>query len=126
MLYPNRPEDQYRRALRWLEEANRISPKDGHVLLPLGMALYRLGRFKDAAVILNSAFEINAASSRFNPPAGDLVFLAMAQHRLGQREDARRTLAQARDPKFQPGSVSPHLWQEARALIEGEGDGPKK
>jgi len=126
VLYPNRPEDQYRRALRWLEEANRISPKDGHVLKLLGMALYRLGRFKDAAVILNSAFEINAASSRFNPPAGDLVFLAMAQHRLGQREDARRTLAQARDPKFQPGSVSPHLWQEARALIEGEGDGPKK
>jgi WD40 repeat protein len=126
VLYPDRPEDQYRRALRWLEEANRISPRDGHVVKLLGMALYRLGRFKDAAVILNSSFELNAASSQFNPPAGDLVFLAMAQHRLGQKEDARRTLAQARDPKFQPGSVSPHVWREARALIEGEGDGPKK
>jgi WD40 repeat protein len=124
VVYPNRPEDQYRRALRWLEEANRISPKDGDVLNPLGMALYRLGRFEDAAVLLKSSFEIDTASSDFSPPAGDLVFLAMAQHRLGQKEDARRTLAQARDPKFRPGSVSPHLWHEAEALIERKGDGP--
>src|SRR5262249_61443547 len=114
------------RAIQWLKEADRISPSDGHVLLPLGMALYRLGRFKDAAVILNSSFEINAASSKFTPPAGDLVFLAMAQYRLGQKEDARRTLAQAKGPKFQPGSVSPHGWREGEALIQGEGGGARK
>jgi tetratricopeptide (TPR) repeat protein len=125
VIYRDRPEDEYRRALRWLEEANRLSPDDGEVLEFLGLALYRLGRFKEAAVTLESAFKINHFGY-FSDPAADLVFLAMAQHRLGQHEEARKTLARARDPKCSPQAINPQLWQEAEALIEGKMNEPNK
>jgi hypothetical protein len=123
--YPDRSEDQYRRALHWMEEANRVSPEDGVVLNTLGMTLYRLGRFEEAAKHLKRAFKLNT-SGNIAPPAGDLLFLAMAQHRLGQQEEARQTLARARDPKMQARSISPHLWREAEALIEDKVVEPKK
>lgn len=119
VLYPDQPEDQYRRALRWIEEANRISPNDGEVLNELGIALYRLGRFKEAAEQLENAFKINSPGYPATT-AGDLVFLAMAQHQLGREEDARKTLAQARGPGMMAGQISPHVWREAEALIEGK------
>ncbi len=123
--YPDRSEDQYRRALQVLEEANRVSPNSGSVLNELGIAQFRLGRFKDAIVTLENAFKINT-SGPCSPPAGDLIFLAMAQHRLGQKEEARKTLARARDRKFYPGNISPHVWREAEALIEGKANKPKQ
>ena len=118
VLYPDLPEKQYRQALRWIEEANRLSPNDGEVLNELGMALYRLGRFEEAAEQLESAFKINS-SGYYSTPAGDLVFLAMAQHQLGRQDDARKTLAQARGPGMAASDISPHVWHEAEALIEG-------
>jgi WD40 repeat protein len=124
VLYPDRPEEQYRRALRWIEEANRVSPNDGEVLNELGMALYRLGQFKEAAEQLERAFKINR--SGFLSPARDLVFLAMAEHRLGREKEARKTLAEARKPSMGPGQVSPHVWDEAKALIEGKPNEPNK
>ncbi len=123
--YPDRSQDEYRRALRWVEEANRVSPNNGSALNALGIAQYRLGRFNDAAVNLEIAFKINT-SGPCSPPAGDLIFLAMAQHRLGAEEEARKTLAQARDPKMRPRFIGPHLWCEAEALIEGKAAELKK
>jgi tetratricopeptide (TPR) repeat protein len=120
LMYSDRSPDEYRRALRWLEEANLVSPNDGAVLNLLGIALYRLGRFAEAVPILEKAFEINM-SGNLSPPAGDLIFLAMAQHRLGRKEEARKTLVRARGP-LPEDSISPHYWREAEALIGGKED----
>jgi WD40 repeat protein len=125
VLYPDGSENQYRQALRWLEEANRLTPNEWGTLNELGMAQYRLGRFKEAAATLETAFKIGSTQAG-GIPAGDLVFLAMAQHRLGREEEARKTLARARDPRMDPGSVSPHVWREAETLIEGKTSEPEK
>jgi hypothetical protein len=115
--HPDRSEEEYRRALRWIEEANRVAPNDGPNLTSLGLAYYRLGQYENAKATLQKSFEINA-SGYFIPPAYDLIFLAMTQYRLGEKEEARKTLARARDPKFSNEPVSPHNWREAEALIE--------
>jgi Flp pilus assembly protein TadD len=111
-----------RRALQWLEEANQVPPKSGPVLSTLGLALYRLGRFEDAVIILESAYKINT-SGYYNEPRTDLICMAMAQHRLGRTEEAHKTLAQSRERR---GLVPPHLVREAEALIESKKSEPKK
>jgi tetratricopeptide (TPR) repeat protein len=55
-----------------------------------GAALYRAGRYEESV----QCFE--TAAIRYRPRALDWCFLAMAQHRLGHVEDARRCLAEAR------------------------------
>jgi WD40 repeat protein len=120
--YPDRSEDQYRRALQWLEEANQVPPKSGPVLSTLGLALYRLGRFEDAVISLESAYKINT-SGYYSEPRTDLICMAMAQHRLGRTEEAHKTLAQSRERR---GLVPPHLVREAEALVESKKSEPKK
>ena len=118
--YPDRSEDQYRRALRWLEEANWVSPNDEDVVETLGVALYRLGRFEEAAVTLKRSFDLNKTSDPVSENLLELIFLAMAQHRLGREEEARKTLAQARDPKVSRGTISSQLWREAEGADRGQ------
>jgi WD40 repeat protein/serine/threonine protein kinase len=120
--YPDRSEDQYLRAVRWLEEANQVPPKNSDVLGNLGLALYRLGRFEEAVANLESAYKINM-SGYYGPAGRDLVGLAMAQYQLGRIEEARETLARSRDDW---GHVPPHLIREAEMLIEGTMDEPNK
>ncbi len=55
-----------------------------------GAALYRAGRYEESV----ECFE--TAANRFRPRALDWCFLAMAHHRLGHADDARRCLAEAR------------------------------
>jgi tetratricopeptide (TPR) repeat protein len=55
-----------------------------------GAALYRAGRYEESI----QCFETSA--NRYRPRALDWSFLAMAHHRLGHAEDARRCLAEAR------------------------------
>jgi Flp pilus assembly protein TadD len=118
--FADRSEDQYRRAYQWMEEANQVPLKDGTVLSVLGLALYRLGRFEEAITNLESAYKINT-SGYYSEPLTDLICMAMAQHRLGRTEEARKTLAQSREGR---GLVPPHLVREAEALIEGKTNEP--
>jgi tetratricopeptide (TPR) repeat protein len=55
-----------------------------------GAALYRAGRYEESI----ECFE--TAANKFRPRALDWCFLAMAHHRLGHADDARRCLAEAR------------------------------
>lgn len=55
-----------------------------------GAALYRVGRLEESV----ECFE--ASARKFRPRALDWCFLAMAHHRLGHADDARRCLAEAR------------------------------
>ena len=88
---------------------------------PLGAALYRAGRFAEAAVELER--DITA-----NPPMVglDWVFLAMCRQRLGQPVAARTALAQATRWRAQPNKLSARetaefdsFLREARAILDG-------
>jgi tetratricopeptide (TPR) repeat protein len=61
----------------------------------LGAVLYRAGRFVDAVECLqraNAAWQEAAVKPTYSSPAYAWLFLAMAHHRQGHAEEARRCL----------------------------------
>jgi hypothetical protein len=79
---------QYRFARRQAEAARCLGPGPTCYQVALGAAAYRTGRYREALAALSPAGSL--------PPAGQ-AFRAMAQHRLGQPEQARATLACLRE-----------------------------
>jgi WD40 repeat protein/serine/threonine protein kinase len=110
---------QYRLALQQTETACRLAPRQGSYQMALGAAQYRAGRFGEASKTLTKAEQLHAATaaSLTLPPAphlpaltvpcqvnqlrqdirSNLVFLAMTQHQLGQKEKARASLDRVRE-----------------------------
>jgi hypothetical protein len=58
----------------------------------LGALLYRAGQYREAVTELNEVIWLNRRGGTW----ADFLFLALAQQRLGQTEDARRALKSAR------------------------------
>jgi tetratricopeptide (TPR) repeat protein len=78
----------------------------GLYLNTLGTALYRTGRFEDAIHRLEEGIQLRGGSEL----PQDWVFLAMAHHRLGHRDLARRYLESLRS---RPQSTNPaQFWDE--------------
>ena len=75
-------------------------------LKTLGAALYRAGRFEDAIRWLEERVRLSAGPE----DAQDWAFLAMAHHRLGHRDEARRWLDCLRNR--QPSTDPNQLWDE--------------
>ncbi len=73
------------RALRLVEQAAESDPNHGVFLNTLGVVQYRMGRYDAAVTTLERS--LAAGHSQFD--GFDLVFLAMAHHRLGHRGEAR-------------------------------------
>jgi hypothetical protein len=96
-----------------------LKPDDDWYRRALGVAQYRAGQYPEAA----------ASLGRDSQPAG-LAFLAMAQHQLGRKEQARATLASLREGMKKRGwdrnEELRGFLREAEALIEPPGDGPNK
>jgi WD40 repeat protein len=93
---PNAQPAAYLLALGRAEAASRINPQSGAYLNTLGVAQYRVGRFREALETLSRSEKLNtAALGRCDP--SDLAFQAMAQHRLGQTETSRATLKRLRE-----------------------------
>jgi WD40 repeat protein len=113
---------RYRLALRQAEVACRGVPS-GYCLLALGMAQYRLGRYKEALVSLDRA--LGSVPDRLGPEPGKggvpvaLAFLAMTHHRLGNRQQARTYLRRLREGNWPDLDEVPALQHEASALLEG-------
>jgi hypothetical protein len=105
----------YRFALLQAEHACRLAPEKGEYRAALGAAQYRAGRYREAERTLSQAARLTETV-----PA-DLVFLAMAQHRLGQSEAAKATLIVLREMMRQaPWSADPEalgLMREAQTLL---------
>ena len=78
------------------------------VLITLGAALYRVGRFEDAIRRLEEKIRARFKGSSEEPQ--DWPFLAMAHHRLGHRDEARRWLEKLRNR--QPSTDSDKFWDE--------------
>ncbi|MEJ7591184.1 MAG: hypothetical protein WKF77_06515 [Planctomycetaceae bacterium] len=98
-------------------------------MLQLGAALYRHGRYQEAADLLTQIVErVERASdpTQRSVQADALYFLAMARHQLGHTFQARRYLDEAAkiaeqllSPSWQTTLQHQLLEREARALIAG-------
>jgi WD40 repeat protein len=115
---PGAGEAEYRQAFRHAEAACRLLPSAYHVNA-LGLAHYRLGNYAPALCHFEQAERLARSPSRSNCFA--LGYLAMTQHQLGRRDEARATLARLREwlekekaPATDPAQVS---LREAAQLI---------
>ena len=104
------------------EAACRLRPGNGACLKTLGVAQYRAGRYPEALDTLTQAEPRNAKQFQGSVPA-DLAFQAMAQHQLGQRDQAAATLARLRERLKPPGCAndaeSQAFLREAAVLLQG-------
>jgi WD40 repeat protein len=90
---PCLPDDCYRLALRLAETVRRLgADDDGNDLTRLGVAQYRLGRYPEA---LASLTEDGGWTGIF--PFVSRAFRALAQARLGHKEEAQAAFAEARN-----------------------------
>ena len=78
---------------------------------------------------LTRSHKLNTASPQGTKPAA-LAFLAMAQHQLGQQEQAQATLAKLGETMKQPPwaqqEEAQRFLREATELIEGKAAAPKQ
>ncbi|HTU93820.1 MAG TPA: protein kinase [Gemmataceae bacterium] len=113
---------EYVRALREAEAAAHLAPRDGNFLNTLGVAQYRAGRYADALATLTKSAKLNAAKANTLPT--DLAFLAMAQHKLGKKDEAKTTLDRLRQvmkqPNWEQSGEAVGFLREAEELIEGK------
>jgi hypothetical protein len=80
--------DDYPRALHRAEAAVRLVPENGTYLKTLGVAFYRVGRYKQALEALRRATALDTAR-RGGPTPTELTFLAMTHWQLGDKSQAR-------------------------------------
>jgi tetratricopeptide (TPR) repeat protein len=114
-------EDTYSRALRQADAAVHLTLENWPKLNTLGVAQYRVGRYADALATLTKSDKLNATKEGLYPT--DLAFLAMTQHQLGKKDEAKATLGRLREvrkqsPWLKYGEREDFL-REAKALIEG-------
>ena len=99
-------------ALTQAKAACRLDPENRNYVLTLGVAQYRLGQYAEALKTLR----------RSEGPTA-LAFLAMTLHRLGQKDDARSTLARLRElvkaPEWAGNEEAQGFLREAVGVIEG-------
>jgi hypothetical protein len=115
---------QYRFALQQAQAAIALAPERGQHLTALGAAQGLAGPSLGALETLARAGRLSD-----RPPAY-LAGLALAQHRLGQAEQARATLDRAREaarrPQWTQDRESQTKLREAEALIDGAPAGPRE
>jgi Tol biopolymer transport system component len=112
---PGRSEADYRLGLRLAMVACRLEPENFAYLNNLGVAQYRCGLMAEALATLTLS---NDRSQQKEP--SDLAFLALAQHRVGQSDKARATLARLRevmkDPRLADVAVLQGFLREAEMI----------
>jgi hypothetical protein len=118
----------YVRALRYIKAAVHLEPEEGFFLNTLGVSQYRLVRYADALATLTKSDKRNATREGSLP--ADLAFLAMAQHQLGKKDEAKATLGRLREimkhPSWAKNTESAGFLREAEELIEGKAGGKKE
>ena len=82
---PGLPADKYQSALKLIIEANSLVPDYGTYLNTLGIAQYRVQKYKEALATLTRSTSLNASRFSGRSPY-DLVFLAMTRFQLGEQK----------------------------------------
>jgi tetratricopeptide (TPR) repeat protein len=126
------------RLLQLAERAAVVAPKNRDSLLTRGAALYRAGKWQEAAAVLEEGWATagqkpqtpqessgRSAPQAFDETAYELFFLALAHHRLGHTDEARqwldkgvRWIEQARLPKTDQGADNPRFSWNRRVAHE--------
>jgi tetratricopeptide (TPR) repeat protein len=91
-----------------------ICPPDHRASVPSEhprAALYRSGRYDEAIRRLEKGIRLRGGEAW----AQDWEFLAMAHHRLGHRDQARRWLDRLR--KYQPSAEADKFWDELQIRL---------
>jgi hypothetical protein len=113
--------EAYARALRQAEAVGRLVPNNGVALNTLGVAQYRAQRYADALATLTQSAKLNATKEGSQP--ADLAFLAMTQHQLGQKNEAKAPLDRLREimkqPRWAQNTEAVGFLREAEELIMG-------
>jgi tetratricopeptide (TPR) repeat protein len=111
----------YRLALREAEAASRLKPGIVNYVNTLGVAQYRVCKYKEALDTLTRSDKMNSAQGRNSIP-DDLAFLAMAHYQLGQKEKAQASLNRLREIMMQPelakNEQAQAFLREAEALVK--------
>jgi tetratricopeptide (TPR) repeat protein len=84
----------YQGALGQAEAACRLAPNDADYLCTLGVAYYRVGKYREAVTTLEKS--LPRPSSR-GADSCDLYFLALCHHRLGNAAKAQECFERAKD-----------------------------
>jgi hypothetical protein len=117
VVNPRADASAYRRALQLAEAACAVMPDNIEYLNILGIAYYRVGNYQDALGTLGRCNELRKESF-----PEDLAFLAMAQHQLGRKEQARATLARLqeviRQPRWAQDAEAQTQLREAEELLK--------
>jgi sugar lactone lactonase YvrE len=112
----------YALALRQAEAAVRLVPEAGQYLYTLSVAQYRAGHYADALATLTKSEKLNATKGGSLP--SDLAFLAMTQHQLAKKDEAKATLGRLREvikqPRWAQDADAAGFLREAEELIEGK------
>jgi tetratricopeptide (TPR) repeat protein len=120
--------EEYRRALRFAEVASRVEPAEGQILNTLGVAQYRVAKYREALATLTRSEAINSRVS--GPQPADLAFLAMARYRLGEKELAQKTLERLREtlkrPQFVHDAEARGFLEEVETLVQELGGSSSK
>jgi tetratricopeptide (TPR) repeat protein len=116
---PGATPSAYQRALRQAETASRLTPYEEAYPTTLGMAQYRVGKFAAAVDTLTQATQRSN-----NPGPSDLAVLAMAQCKLGRKDQARAALERVREliqhPPWAGDAEAQALAHEAEVLLQGQ------
>jgi tetratricopeptide (TPR) repeat protein len=115
----------YEQAVKQAKTACRLDARKGDYLTTLGIAQYRLSKYKEALDTLTRSDKLN---SRAQP--ADIAFLAMAQHQLGQKDQAQASLNRLREimkqPQWAKNEEAQGFLREAEALLREQPIKPKK
>jgi hypothetical protein len=115
-------QEAYALALRQAEAAVQAEPQSGFFLSTFGMAQYRTGRFAEALATLTKSEKLNATSLGASPL--DIAFVAMTQHQLGRKDEAKATLARLgevmKQPRWAKDAEAQGFLREAEALLQGK------
>jgi WD40 repeat protein len=118
---PNQDSKSYSRALRQAEAVCRERADVGIYLNTLGVAQYRTGQYESARATLTRSSKLNADAGNLHP--GDLAFLAMSHHQLGNTDESSRLLIQLRQlmeqERWKKDAESQRFLREAEDRISG-------
>ncbi len=112
---------EYRKALKWAAAACRAEPKNPGNFLVLGALQYRLKQYPDSLATLNRYDGLPPAIGEdglpsWLPQMECKLFQAMAQHQMGQKEQARTGLRQLQQ------RYKDQLQEAQKAVVSGELD----
>jgi hypothetical protein len=118
---PGRTSKQYERALREAETICRLQDRELEHWSLLAMAQYRVGQYSLALATFQAHSQLGSPEPYVR--VRELSFMAMAQHRLSRADEARKTLAQAREIMKRPFSnarfFADSLVREAESVTAG-------